>query len=546
MTYSNSAENITYSYDDATNGNKGIGRLTSVTEPSGTSQYEYNALGEVTKTTQTINGQTYATEYLFDAAGRASGVIYPSGISMSYAYDNLGQITGVNATINSQAQSIAGAISYLPFGPMKTLTFGNGSVLTNSYDLDYRLTDSTVASLKQNSYSYSLTDNITVIDDALATASNQSFIYDVLDRLDIASGEYGSIDYGYDGVGNRLSKNADTYSYENSSSLQTIFGTETRAFAYDANGNTLQNGNLTFTYNQANRLASATDGAFNASYTYNARGERVAKSVDGVETHYIFNLSGKLIAEADANGIILREYVYFNDAPLAQIVGSDIYYYHNSHLGTPESMTDSTQAVVWSASYTPFGKGTVTAGVVENNLRFPGQYYDQETGLHYNMHRYYDPAVGRYLTADRLDVMGRTIDPEFTSRGYYGEGWFQHNGKWYYDGQTGELNHIYGYVSQNPVNYIDPLGLHHKRSHKFRPPSPPLLLPNGNLWDGYRRQDGTCSLGPLTGLGNSCFPERCLRHDQCYDDNRCNASSWIPTLFGADRSCNQCNRDFFK
>ncbi|VAW78256.1 Rhs family protein, partial [hydrothermal vent metagenome] len=142
---------------------------------------------------------------------------------------------------------------------------------------------------------------------------------------------------------------------------------------------------------------------------------------------------------ADANGTVLREYVYFNDAPLAQIVGSDIYYYHNSHLGTPESMTDSTQAAVWSASYTPFGKGTVTAGVVENNLRFPGQYYDQETGLHYNYFRYYDPSTGRYITSDPLGVLG-LID-------VFGS-----------DLLPQDIN-LYNYTGNNPVNFIDPVGL---------------------------------------------------------------------------------------
>ncbi len=61
-----------------------------------------------------------------------------------------------------------------------------------------------------------------------------------------------------------------------------------------------------------------------------------------------------------------------------------IYYFHNDHLGTPQKLTDSTGAIVWSADYLPFGRADVNIATVENNLRFAGQYYDQDTGLHYN------------------------------------------------------------------------------------------------------------------------------------------------------------------
>jgi RHS repeat-associated protein len=83
--------------------------------------------------------------------------------------------------------------------------------------------------------------------------------------------------------------------------------------------------------------------------------------------------------------------------------------------------------VVWEAGYTPFGKAGIFTADIENNLRFPGQYYDKETGLHYNYHRYYDPDTGRYLTPDPI-------------------------------GLKGGIN-LYAYVDGNPVNWIDPLGL---------------------------------------------------------------------------------------
>jgi RHS repeat-associated protein len=118
-----------------------------------------------------------------------------------------------------------------------------------------------------------------------------------------------------------------------------------------------------------------------------------------------------------------------------------IYYYHNDHLGTPQRLTDATGTVAWAADYLPFGGVDITVETVENNLRFAGQYYDEETGLHYNYHRYYDPATGRYLTADPI-------------------------------GLNGGIN-LFAYVSNNPVNFIDPWGL----MIGDMPPAPPGYSP---------------------------------------------------------------------
>ncbi len=116
-----------------------------------------------------------------------------------------------------------------------------------------------------------------------------------------------------------------------------------------------------------------------------------------------------------------------NGQPLAKIEGANTYYYHNDHLGTPQKMTDSTGAVVWNADYKPFGEATITVNTITNNLRFPGQYYDAETGLNYNYYRDYNPVIGRYIEADPI-------------------------------GLNGGLN-LFSYVDQNPVNWTDQWGL---------------------------------------------------------------------------------------
>jgi RHS repeat-associated protein len=105
-----------------------------------------------------------------------------------------------------------------------------------------------------------------------------------------------------------------------------------------------------------------------------------------------------------------------------------MYYYLNNYLGTPVMMTDDQGVIVWEADYKPFGEALINPNSeVVNNFRFPGQYYDEETGLHYNYFRYYDPKTGRYLRPD----------PTGIEDGY----------------------HLYVYARNNPIALIDPAGL---------------------------------------------------------------------------------------
>ncbi|MBW2004435.1 MAG: RHS domain-containing protein [Deltaproteobacteria bacterium] len=80
-----------------------------------------------------------------------------------------------------------------------------------------------------------------------------------------------------------------------------------------------------------------------------------------------------------------------------QKVGSIYYWYQNDHLGTPQKLIGTNGLVVWSATYDSFGNMQITTEKIRNNLRFPGQHHDAETGLYYNLNRYYDPNTGRYF-----------------------------------------------------------------------------------------------------------------------------------------------------
>jgi RHS repeat-associated protein len=81
-------------------------------------------------------------------------------------------------------------------------------------------------------------------------------------------------------------------------------------------------------------------------------------------------------------------------------------FYHCDHLGTPQEMTDAEGNLAWQAQYKAWGEAILVVEKMRNSLRFQGQYFDHETGLHYNRFRYYDPEVGRFISKDPIRLLG--------------------------------------------------------------------------------------------------------------------------------------------
>jgi len=94
--------------------------------------------------------------------------------------------------------------------------------------------------------------------------------------------------------------------------------------------------------------------------------------------------------------IVSERTIYLNDLLIAEVDGNDIFYVHSDAIGTPQKMTDADQKVVWEREQAPFGETVSIKGPATLNIRFPGQYFDSESGLHYNLNRTYSPNVGRY------------------------------------------------------------------------------------------------------------------------------------------------------
>ena len=313
------------------------------------------------------------------------------------------------------------------------ITLPGGTVRNQQYDGLLRLKTLAVKDPGQSQvlnyqYNYDLTNNITT---KATEAGTTNYSYDTLDRLTGANytgqttaqaGSTGSPQaneaYSYDQVANRLtdSRTTATWIYDANNQLASA---DNLSYTYDANGNTLsQTDSLNaantrnYVYDADNRLTEVRDrnNTLIAVYRYDPFGRRLSKDTGNTKTYFFYNAEG-LIAEADATGVLTKSYGYepgstFSTNPLWLKTGNAYYTYQNDHLGTPMKVLNQSGLAVWSATYDSFGKATVDpASTVTNNLRFPGQYADQETGLHYNWMRYYDPRTGRYVSEDKIDIV---------------------------------------------------------------------------------------------------------------------------------------------
>lgn len=295
-------DDVTYTYDTC-----GNGRLCRISNATATVEQRYNAFGELTG----LPGLTYT----YDAAGRVKTLTYPSGAQVTYGYDAAGRVGSVSLTVNGVTQTLASNLAYAPFGPLTGLAYGNGMTLTQTVDTAYRLTAQSIPGVLSLTYpTYDANGNLTTRTDG---GQPEGYTYDALNRLDTATGPFGPRDYGYDKNGNRTLLDGTSYTYTpNSNRLDSIGSTDV---LLDANGNTLNKGSWTFDYNAHNRLTASYDnGTLAANYAYNGLGQRVSKTKpDTTGRHFLYGQNGELLAETDADGNLLNEYVYLNGQPLA-------------------------------------------------------------------------------------------------------------------------------------------------------------------------------------------------------------------------------------
>lgn len=429
---------VTLTYDAGVNG---VGHLTGAVDESGTTSLTYFQSGRLAKSTRTVGGRTITTSYRYDTAGRLMEMTYPSGRILKI--DNLrGKVTG----LSFGSAPVLSGIEYHPFGTAKKWNWGNGKTYARTFNMNGEVEGYDLA----GSFKTIRRDEagrIIAIDDNTNPSLNQGFSYDDLDRLtQYHTGSPLTLErmFTYDGEGNRKSVEVGgklfSYTYlEGTNLLSTVPGPVAKQWnAADTLVKSITDGKNIFKIDPYRRINGVSNSSTNVTYLRDYLSRRVSKKfANGSTVHYAYDTNDRLIAELDGNGATLVEYVWLDDTPVAVFQQGVVHYVFADHLNTPRAITDTANVVRWTWHSEPFGSAAANAnpaglGAFTFNLRFPGQYLDVESGLHYNYFREYDPQTGRYIQSDPI-------------------------------GLAGGIN-TYTYVTSNPISYVDPIGLKLKAS----------------------------------------------------------------------------------
>ncbi|MES2740714.1 MAG: RHS repeat-associated core domain-containing protein [Pseudomonadota bacterium] len=437
------------------------------------------------------NGSVFSYGYAYTKAGRKSQIILPDTSVIGYTYTDHGEmetvtIPGEGVIQASQFRWRAPVLTSLPGGATQTRAYDGllqmESLLVNNAAAQSSLSMGQQYGKLQEPKTSTRTDST----GGASSTISKTYIYDDENRLTSATTDTGALlsqdiqTFTVDPVGNRIahSRQGGDWEYDANNQLirrgTGVCGANTVVcYSYDVAGNVKQKiafgVTVNYFYNSGNQLVQVENGAGKliARYGYDPLRRRIWKEqfrsgsdvalTPAKRTYFLYSDEGlisemtqDIVLNADnsvvSNGAmtILAQYGQRPNAPFTtatlfiKVKNSNaqevVAYYHNDHLGTPIQATDKAGNVVWAASYDPFGKAQITTPAatssrptIRSNLRLPGQYEDEETGLHYNFHRDYDAQTGRYLQSDPI-------------------------------GLNGGIN-AYAYVGGNPVGKNDPLGL---------------------------------------------------------------------------------------
>jgi RHS repeat-associated protein len=443
--------NMSYTYDVGANG---IGRRTSMNDASGSTAWEYDIRGRVTKETKSITGHSaFVTEYGYNTADLMTWMKYPDNEIVNYTYNSRMMLQSASSLMGTYASSI----QYDSAGRMTNLTRGTGTLNTtyvyfpwtqNGGRLKNLTTTRQGLEIQELDYTYDANGNILTIFDSL-TSDSQAFAYDSLDRLISASATGGLADYSEPYTYNTTTGNLETkgtlnLSYPAEPTMNCVNNRALPAhgvasaggnnYEYDCNGNMVTReidsgalaGDYELVYDAENRLVKVKKGTTTiAEFVYDADGRRVKSIMDG-ETrlfagdHYevVVNGTETKYYFAGTSMIALRK-----DGVLNFVLGD--------HLGSTSLTTDADGVVISELLYTAWGEVRHESGITATNHTYTGQYSNvNDFGLMYYRARWMDPQLGRFSQPDTIIPSNQGV-----------QAWDR-----------------YGYVNNNPVRYTDPTG----------------------------------------------------------------------------------------
>ena len=305
----------------------------------------------------------------------------------------------------------------------------NGITSTFDYDGMSRLTrlkhQSASATLFDNQYGYNSANQISQITELTQT---RNFTYDNVDRLTSMTNGSMSENYVFDGVGNRTaSHRSATYGYQ---PFNRLTSTATSTQSIDSNGNTIQKSEGTnfwrYAWDYENRLSTASTRKQTVRHAYDALGRRVRRNLASGKESTKFTYDGEDVLLDDNSGTLTK---YLNgrgiDNKLRQVTGSNVNYFLTDHQLSTYGLTNSTGSLSSAQTFDSYGNISNTS--FPSRYQYTGREYDSFTGLYHYRARTYDSNLGRFLSEDPAGFVGGT--------------------------------NLYSYVSNNPTQFTDPLGL---------------------------------------------------------------------------------------
>ncbi|WP_256726012.1 putative T7SS-secreted protein [Streptomyces sp. IMTB 2501] len=387
---------------------------------------------------ETVNGRT--TTYTYESLGRRTGRTTPTGATTTWSYDAAGRRTGMVAS---------GRVidfTYDEAGRELSRHIGETITLEHAFDTVGRLTTQSVTgaagrTVQRRTYTYRADGNVIGIDDRLS--GSRRFDLNAAGRVTAVDAAGWTERYAYDEAGNQTQASWPTsHPGTEATGTREYMGTRiTRAgnvrYEHDALGRiTLRRktrlsrkpDTWRYEWDAEDRLTSVvTPDGTRWRYTYDPLGRRTAKlrlSEDGetVLERVDFTWDGTTLSEqtttsSDLPNPIILTWDHQGLQPLAQTeritaagapqeeIDSRFFAIVTDLVGTPNELIGEQGDIAWRTRSTLWGTAAwAVNSTTYTPLRFPGQYYDPETGLHYNYFRHYDPETARYLTPDPLGL----------------------------------------------------------------------------------------------------------------------------------------------
>ncbi|MDR6982706.1 RHS repeat-associated protein [Rheinheimera pacifica] len=445
-----------------------------------------------------VNGQLsehwqddWRTVHQYNNTGLRQSTLLPDGTVLDYRYNEHGQLAQL--ALNQQPLLWR---SFDTAGRETSREYSSGLQLKQQFDAFSRLTSQQWHSANNGANN--------------SETPQRQYSYSALHQLlKVTDSQQGDTEYQYNNLDQLVSKTHSSDASQNEQHQWDSFGNPSgddievkqdrllryhdKQYQYDDSGNQLTatgpGNRQQREFNGFNQLtALSTDNPKNGNavtrYEYDAFGRRSAKITAAGRTDYLWE-GNTFIGEYCQGEFSWYIFEPNSNKPLALVKQGQVYFYQLDQLGTPLSLTDIENNIVWQANYSVFGKATVTVNTIDNPIRFQGQYFDNESGLHYNHFRYYDPETGCFISQDPIGLLGG-------------------------------INH-YQYAP-NHINWIDPLGLKCKENawNDFQKQFKGSFQTRSSAAESYKQVKSIAAMGSRAEKVNRPLPHEYL--PQAYID----------------------------